>query len=114
AAALTALDLVEEAPDLRERLWANTTQFRAEMTERGFPIIEGTHPIVPIMFGDAALAAAFAERLWLRGVNAVSFSYPVVPQGRARIRTQLSAAHSEDDVAFAVEQFTAIRDELRS
>ena len=82
------------------------------MTEAGFDIVEGTHPIVPVMMGDAAVAAAFAERLWAKGVYAVSFSFPVVPRGAARIRTQLSAAHSFDDVDFAVAQFVAVRDEL--
>ena len=82
------------------------------MTEAGFDIVEGTHPIVPVMLGDAAVAAAFAERLWAKGVYAVSFSFPVVPRGSARIRTQLSAAHSFDDIDFAVAQFVAVRAEL--
>ena len=84
------------------------------MGEAGFDIVEGTHPIVPVMMGDAAVAAAFAEQLWAHGVYAVSFSFPVVPRGQARIRTQLSAAHSFDDVDFAVAQFAAVRDELAS
>jgi glycine C-acetyltransferase len=110
AAGLKALDLVEGSPQLREQLWANTARFRAAMTGAGFDIVEGTHPIVPVMMGDAAVAAAFAERLWARGVYAVSFSFPVVPRGQARIRTQLSAAHTFDDVDFAVAQFVAVRD----
>jgi glycine C-acetyltransferase len=112
AAGLKAIELVEGSPELRERLWANTARFRGAMTDAGFDIVEGTHPIVPVMMGDAAVAAAFAERLWARGVYAVSFSFPVVPRGQARIRTQLSAAHSFDDVDFAVAQFTTVRDEL--
>jgi glycine C-acetyltransferase len=112
AAGLRALDLIESSPDLRERLWANTARFRTAMTEAGFSIVEGTHPIVPVMLGDAALAATFAERLWSRGVYAVSFSFPVVPRGEARIRTQLSAAHSFDDIDFAVARFAEVQQEL--
>ena len=112
AAGLKAIELVEGSPELREQLWANTARFRAAMGEAGFDIVEGTHPIVPVMMGDAAVAAAFAERLWAHGVYAVSFSFPVVPRGQARIRTQLSAAHTFEDVDFAVAQFAAVRDEL--
>jgi glycine C-acetyltransferase len=112
AAGLRALELVERSPELRDRLWANTARFRAAMGAAGFDIVAGTHPIVPVLMGDAAAAAAFAERLWARGVYAVSFSFPVVPRGQARIRTQLSAAHSFDDVDFAVAQFSAVRDEI--
>jgi glycine C-acetyltransferase len=112
AAGLRAIDLVAESPELRDRLWANTARFRSAMGEAGFAIVEGTHPIVPVMLGDAAVAAAFAERLWARGVYAVSFSFPVVPRGQARIRTQLSAAHSFEDIDFAVAQFVAVKDEL--
>jgi len=112
AAGLRAIELVEESPELRERLWANTARFRSAMTEAGFTIVEGTHPIVPVMLGDAAVAATFAERLWARGVYAVSFSFPVVPRGQARIRTQLSAAHTPEDVDFAVAQFAAVKEEL--
>jgi glycine C-acetyltransferase len=112
AAGLCAIDLVEGSPELRERLWANTARFRGAMRDAGFAIVAGTHPIVPVMLGDAVVAAAFAERLWARGVYAVSFSFPVVPRHAARIRTQLSAAHSFEDVDFAVAQFTAVREEL--
>jgi glycine C-acetyltransferase len=112
AATLKALDLVARSPQLRERLWANTARFRAAMTEAGFDVVAGTHPIVPVMMGDAAVAARFAEGLWAHGVYAVSFSFPVVPRGQARIRTQLSAAHTFEDLDFAVEQFVAVRDEL--
>jgi glycine C-acetyltransferase len=112
AAGLKAIELVEGSPELRDRLWANTARFRGAMTEAGFDIVAGTHPIVPVMMGDAAVSATFAERLWAKGVYAISFSFPVVPRGQARIRTQLSAAHSFDDVDFAVAQFQAVRDEL--
>ena len=112
AAGLRAIELVEGSPELRDRLWANTERFRSAMTDAGFAIVEGTHPIVPVMLGDAAVAAAFAERLWARGVYAVSFSFPVVPRDAARIRTQLSAAHTFEDVEFAVAQFAAVKDEL--
>jgi glycine C-acetyltransferase len=82
------------------------------MTKRGFNIIAGTHPIVPIMIGDAALAAKFADAMLARGVYVVGVSYPVVPQGKARIRTQISAAHTREDLAFAIEQFSAVKSEL--
>jgi glycine C-acetyltransferase len=112
AAGLKAIELVERSPELRDRLWANTARFRSAMTEAGFDIVEGTHPIVPVMMGDAAASAAFAEHLWAKGVYAISFSFPVVPRGQARIRTQLSAAHTFEDVDFAVAQFVAVREEL--
>jgi len=82
------------------------------MTDAGFDIVEGTHPIVPVMLGDAAVSARFAELLWARGVYAISFSFPVVPRDTARIRTQLSAAHTFEDIDFAVAQFVAIKEEL--
>jgi glycine C-acetyltransferase len=112
AAGLKAIELVEGSPDLRDRLWANTARFRSAMGEAGFAIVEGTHPIVPVMLGDAAVSARFAELLWARGVYAVSFSFPVVPRDTARIRTQLSAAHTFEDIDFAVAQFVSVRDEL--
>ena len=82
------------------------------MTERRFNIIPGEHPIVPIMIGDAALAGRMAERLLEKGVYAIGFSYPVVPQGKARIRVQVSAAHTREDLEFAIDAFTSVRDEL--
>ncbi len=112
AAGLRAIELVEGSAELRDRLWANTARFRGAMRDAGFAIVEGTHPIVPVMLGDAAVAAAFAERLWARGVYAVSFSFPVVPRDAARIRTQLSAAHTFEDIDFAVAQFTSVKEEL--
>ena len=82
------------------------------MTAAGFQLAPGSHPIVPVMLGDAALAARFAEAMLARGVYVVGFSYPVVPQGKARIRTQLSAAHTREDLEFAVQAFIAVKQEL--
>jgi glycine C-acetyltransferase len=110
AASLRALDLIEGSPDLRVRLESNTAAFRARMTELGFDVLPGTHPIVPVMVGDAAQAARFADALVAEGVYAVAFSFPVVPHGTARIRTQMSAAHSPEDVERAVAAFVAARD----
>jgi glycine C-acetyltransferase len=112
AASLRALDLIEGSAELRSRLAANTEHFRGRMGELGFEILPGTHPIVPVMVGDAVKAARLADGLIRRGVYAVSFSYPVVPRDTARIRTQMSAAHSREDLDFAVEGFVAARGEL--
>ncbi|MFE1173921.1 glycine C-acetyltransferase [Streptomyces sp. NPDC058773] len=109
AASLKVLDLLESAGDLRERLNANTALFRSRMTEEGFDILPGDHAIAPVMIGDAAEAARMAELLLERGVYVIGFSYPVVPQGRARIRVQLSAAHSTEDVNRAVDAFVGAR-----
>ncbi|MFP6770226.1 MAG: aminotransferase class I/II-fold pyridoxal phosphate-dependent enzyme, partial [Planctomycetaceae bacterium] len=112
AAALKALDLLSESTSLLDRLGRNAALFRSGMEERGFVIPSGEHPIVPIMLGDATLAQKMAARLLDRGIYVIGFSFPVVPQGEARIRVQLSAAHTTEDVRFAIEQFTAVRDEL--
>ena len=112
AASLRALDLIEGSAELRSRLAANTEHFRGRMDELGFEVLPGTHPIVPVMVGDAVKAARLADGLIRRGVYAVSFSYPVVPRDTARIRTQMSAAHSREDLDFAIEQFRAARAEL--
>jgi glycine C-acetyltransferase len=112
AASLKALDLIEGSRDLREQLERNTAHFRTRMDELGFDVLPGSHPIAPVMVGDAVQAAKLADGLLRRGVYAVSFSYPVVPQGTARIRTQMSAAHTTADLDLAVEAFTAARDEL--
>jgi glycine C-acetyltransferase len=109
AASLRILDLLETTSEARERLRANTARFRAAMTEAGFDILPGDHPIVPVMIGDAAEAGAMAERLLDLGIYVVGFSYPVVPQGQARIRVQLSAAHREEDVDRAVDAFVRAR-----
>ena len=112
AASVAALDLLSTSADLRDKLHSNTRLFRALMTGLGFDILPGEHPIVPVMFGDAALAASFAERMLAKGVFVIAFSYPVVPQGKARIRTQVSAAHSEQDLEFAARCFAEVRAEL--
>lgn len=112
-ASLKTLEMLTASTDLRDRVAANTARWRAGLTERGFDILEGTHPITPIMFYDAVKAATFADKLLDRGVYAVAFSFPVVPQGKARIRTQISAAHSAEDIDFALDQFVATRDELQ-
>ena len=110
AASLKALDLVTATTELRDKLEENTRFFRSEMTARGFDIIPGEHPIVPVMYGDAKKAAAAADWMFReRGVFVVAFSYPVVPHGKARIRTQMSAAHSREDLKRAVEAFEGAR-----
>ncbi|MEU6370609.1 glycine C-acetyltransferase [Streptomyces sp. NPDC046931] len=112
AASLKVLDLLESAGDLREKLAGNTALFRRRMTEEGFDVLPGDHAIAPVMIGDAAKAGRMAELLLERGVYVIGFSYPVVPQGQARIRVQLSAAHSTGDVNRAVDAFVAARAEL--
>ncbi|MGP9017381.1 glycine C-acetyltransferase [Streptomyces sp. BR1] len=109
AASLKVLDLLESAGDLRDKLAANTSLFRTKMTEAGFEILPGDHAIAPVMIGDAAEAARMAELLLERGVYVIGFSYPVVPMGQARIRVQLSAAHSTADVERAVAAFVDAR-----
>jgi glycine C-acetyltransferase len=111
-ASLQVLDLLAEGADLRERLRSNTAWFRARMTELGFDILPGDHPIVPVMIGDAARASRMADLLLTKGVYVIGFSYPVVPVGKARIRTQLSAAHTPADLVKAADAFAAARDEL--
>ncbi len=111
-ASLKVLDLLSTSTALRDTLESNTKFFREEVTRLGFDILAGTHPIVPIMLGDAALAGRFAEAMLARGVYVIGFSYPVVPHGKARIRTQISAAHSREDLAFAVEQFGKVKRQL--
>jgi glycine C-acetyltransferase len=109
AAALAVLDLLESSGDLREQLRANTEQFRSRMVAEGFDVLPGQHPIVPVMYGDAGEAVAVAARMLDHGVYVIPFSYPVVPRDQARIRTQLSAAHSTDDIERAVTAFVATR-----
>jgi glycine C-acetyltransferase len=105
AAALTALVLLQSQPHLRERLLENSRYFRAALKEIGFQVEPGIHPIIPILLGEADRAKAFASQLLEAGIYAVSFSYPVVPQGSARIRTQMSAAHSKEDLERAIAAF---------
>jgi glycine C-acetyltransferase len=109
AASMTVLEILETSADLRERVHAAAARFRAAMTAAGFDLLPGSHPIVPVMFGDAIVAGRVAEELFARGVYAVAFSFPVVPQGQARIRVQLSAAHTDEDVDRAVAAFVEAR-----
>jgi glycine C-acetyltransferase len=111
-ASLKVLDLLESSDDLRARLGENTAWFRQRMTSLGFDILPGDHPIVPIMIGDAARATRMADLLLAKGVYVIGFSYPVVPVGKARIRTQVSAAHTREDLQTAVTAFAAARDEM--
>jgi glycine C-acetyltransferase len=112
AGTLTALDLVENGDELRARLDANAAAFRRDMGALGFTLAGRGHPIVPVMLGDAKLTETFAEAMLARGVFVIGFSFPVVPRGAARIRTQMSAAHTADDLAFAVDAFAAVGREL--
>jgi len=109
AASIKVLDLIQESAELRERLMANTRFFRERMTALGFSILPGEHPIVPIMIGDASLANQMADALLAKGIYVIGFSYPVVPQGKARIRVQISAAHTRSDLEFAIESFREVR-----
>ncbi len=112
ATSLKVIDMLSDGAELRDRLWANTRWFRREMTDLGFDILPGEHPIVPVMLGDAALAARFADELLDEGVYAIGFSYPVVPMGKARIRIQVSAAHSREDLELAITAFARVRERL--
>jgi glycine C-acetyltransferase len=112
AASIKVLDLLAESADLRQRLKQNTHFFREGMVQAGFDVLPGEHPIVPIMFGDAVIATRMAELLLAKGVYVVAFSYPVVPQGNARIRTQISAAHTREDLEFALAKFAEAKAEL--
>jgi glycine C-acetyltransferase len=112
AASLVVLDLLDHSDDLRAKLRENTAWFRERMTGLGFDILPGDHPIVPVMLGDAALAGRMADLLLQKGVYVIGFSYPVVPIGRARIRAQLSAAHTRDDLQRAASAFAEARAEL--
>ena len=112
AASLKVLDLLEASGDLRERLMRNAADFRARMTAAGFAIRPGVHPIVPIMLGEARLASEMAARMVEEGVYVTGFSYPVVPKGEARIRVQLSAAHTREHIERAVATFTRVGQQL--
>ncbi len=113
AASLRALELLTASTELRDKLEENTKYFRAALTERGLTIKPGTHPIVPIMIEDAAKSQKFAARMLEKGVYVIGFFYPVVPHGTARVRTQVSAAHSREDLEFAVNAFAETNDELK-
>lgn len=112
AATLASLDLLESSSELIEKLAGNTAYFREQISQLGLTVIPGTHPIVPIMLGEATRATAMADALLKRGVYVIGFSFPVVPRGQARIRTQISAAHSREDLDFALEQFRIVQGEV--
>jgi glycine C-acetyltransferase len=105
AGAIRALELLQATTELRDRLEQNTEYFREEMQRLGIPILAGEHPIIPVMLGDAALAGRVAQRMLQEGIYVIGFSYPVVPQGKARIRTQVSAAHTREQLTHAAESF---------
>ena len=109
AASIKAIELVKTRPELRERLKANAKRFREGMEAEGFNLVPGRHPIIPVMLGDAAVAVKMSENLYRNGVYATGFFYPVVPMGKARIRTQMSAAHTEEDIDFAIRAFAKSR-----
>lgn len=112
AGAIKAIELVEQSTDLQDKLRDNTQYFRDAMTEHGFDLLPGEHPIVPVMLYDAKVAGAFAEEMLKRGVYVVAFSYPVVPKGKARIRTQMSAALSRSELDHAIEAFAEVKQHL--
>ena len=112
AASLQCLEMLSSSTELRDKLEANTRFFREGLTKAGLTIRAGTHPIVPVMLGDAALAQKFAARMLEKGVYVIGFFYPVVPQALARIRTQVSAAHSREDLVFAIQKFGEVKQEL--
>lgn len=112
AGAIKAIDLVSESPELRDRLQHNTSVFREGLNRHGFELLPGEHPIVPVMLHDAAKAARFAELMLAQGVYVVAFSFPVVPKGKARIRTQMSAALNDDDLEMAIDAFGRAKAEL--
>ncbi len=114
AASLKALELLSASTELRDKLEENTKYFRAALSERGLTIKPGVHPIVPIMIGDAAKSQRFAARMLEKGVYVIGFFYPVVPHGTARVRTQVSAAHSREDLEFAVNAFAEVNEELKA
>ena len=112
AGAIKAIELVEQSNDLQEKLIENTIYFRKGLERLGFDLLAGEHPIVPIMIGDAGLAASFAKEMLDQGVYVVAFSYPVVPKGAARIRTQMSASISVEELDFALNAFSRVKDKL--
>lgn len=112
AASLKAVEILTRSTELRDTLAINTKHFREAMTAAGFNIVPGEHPITPIMLGDAVLAAQMAEKMLEQGVYVIGFSYPVVPHGKARIRTQISAAHTRDDLDQAIAAFEFVKGEL--
>ena len=112
AASLKTLELLMASTELRDKVHANTAYFREQLSKLGFDVLPGTHPIVPVMLYDAKVAGEFAARMLEKGVYVVGFSYPVVPQGKARIRTQVSAGHTREDLDFAVQCFREVKEEM--
>jgi glycine C-acetyltransferase len=112
AASLKAIELLSKSTELRDQLEENTVYFRKVMSEHGFEIKPGSHPIVPIMLWDAAIAQKMAARMLEKGVYVTGFFYPVVPMDQARIRVQLSALHTRKDLDFAIKQFSAVKNEM--
>jgi glycine C-acetyltransferase len=112
AGSIKALELLSNATELRDKLEANAKYFRHGMTQMGWNILPGEHPIMPIMLGEAPLAVRVAEAMLAKGVYVIAFSYPVVPQGKARIRVQISAAHSMEDLEFALAKFGEVKREI--
>lgn len=113
AAGIEVIDMIEKGHHLREKLRENATYFRQKMTALGFNLVPGVHPIIPVMLGDAVLAQQFAKKMLEKGVYVIGFAYPVVPMGKARIRTQMSAAHSKEDLDRAILAFEAVGKELK-
>lgn len=111
-ASIEVLDLLSETTELRDKLEENTTYFRQQLSDAGFDIKEGTHPIVPIMLYDAKLAQEYAEQLLEKGIYVIGFYYPVVPKGKARIRVQLSAVHNKEHLDRAIEAFIEVKQEI--
>ena len=111
-ASIKSIEILSRSTTLRDKLEANTTYWRVGLGKLGFDVLDGVHPITPVMFYDAVKAATFADKLLERGVYAVAFSFPVVPKEQARIRTQISAAHSTEDLDFALEQFAAVKADM--
>ena len=112
AASIKAIEMIENSADLLQKLKENTELFRTEMVAAGFDILPGTHPIAPVMLGDAVVAAEMAERLLAKGIYVIAFSFPVVPRGKARIRTQISAAHSTEDIKKAIQAFKEVKADM--
>ena len=112
ATTIKVLEMIDSRPELRKKLFENADYFRKEMTKLGFTLAGAGHPIIPVMLGDAELAQNFAAQMLKKGVYVVGFSFPVVPEGQARIRTQMSAAHSQEDVGFAIQAFKQVGHEL--
>ena len=112
AAALKTLDMLSNSTELRDKVHANANYFRKKMEGAGFDLLPGEHPIVAVMLYDNGIAAEFAGRMLEKGVYVISFTYPVVPKGKARIRTQISAGHTITDLDFAVKCFTEVKNEM--